>query len=263
MSDYLEINRALWNDKLEAHLASKMYDMEAFRNGKNSVDEIVLNEIGDVSGKSLLHLQCHFGQDTLSFSRMGARATGLDLSDKCIAKAKELAKELHLDTQFICGNVLDTRKLVHDQFDIVFTSYGTIVWLPDLTQWAKVISQSLVQGGIFYMAEFHPLIQMFDYPKEDITYPYFNSGKFVEESEGTYADTTANLKGTEVFWFHSLGEIFKVLRGQGLELLHFDEHDYSPYDCFGNSVEFSPGKYRFGSFKYPIPHVYSMKWRKN
>ena len=261
-ANYLEINKELWNTKLEFHLTSKMYDMEGFMSGRNSVDEIVMNEIGEVKDKTLLHLQCHFGQDTLSFARLGAQSTGLDLSDECIAKARELNDTLGLNAEFICGNVLDTRKLTQKKYDIVFTSYGTIVWLPDLNAWAKEVADSMADDGIFYMAEFHPIIQMFDYPREDIKYPYFNVGAFEEVLEGTYADPDADMKAKEVFWLHSLGEIMTALRNQGLKLDFFHEHDYSPYDSFGNSKEIAPGKYVFGSFPYPLPHVYSMKWHK-
>jgi len=261
--NYEKINKELWNKKLEFHLEAPMYDMKAFMAGKNSLDEIVLNEIGDVSDLSILHLQCHFGQDSLSLSRMGAKVTGLDLSDKCIDKARDLNRQLGLNADFICANVLDTRSHTDAKFDMVYTSYGTIVWLPDLDVWAKVISESMNSGSVFYMAEFHPIIQMFDYPKENIAFPYFNTGAFEEELEGTYADPNADLKAKEIFWLHSISEVINALRNQGLELQFFNEHPYSPYDCFGNSKEVEKGKFVFGSFPYPLPHVYSMKWVKN
>jgi 2-polyprenyl-3-methyl-5-hydroxy-6-metoxy-1,4-benzoquinol methylase len=260
--DYLKVNKELWNKKLEFHLKSKMYDMESFRAGRNSLDDIVMDEIGPVRDKTILHLQCHFGQDTMSFARLGAKATGLDLSDKCIESAESINKELGLDAKFICGNVLDTRKLTDELYDIVFTSYGTIVWLPDLDLWAKQVVDSMKPGGLFYMAEFHPVIQMFDYPKEDIAFPYFNTGAFEETLEGTYADPTADMKAQEIFWLHGIAEVITALRNHGLTLEFFHEHDYSPYDCFGNSKEVEPGKYVFGSFPYRLPHVYSMRWIK-
>jgi len=258
--DYLEINKKLWNKKLDSHLKSKMYDMPSFMEGRNSLDQIVLDEIGEVKGISILHLQCHFGQDTLSFARMGAMPTGLDLSDDCIAKARALNEQLGLNAEFICGNVLATRKHTQEKYDLVFTSYGTIVWLPNLDLWAEQVVKSMKEDGAFYMAEFHPTIQMFDYPNEDIKFPYFNSGPFEETLEATYADPNAKINAKEVFWLHSLSEVFTALFKQGLQLEFFHEHKYSPYDCFGNSKEIEPGKYVFGSFPYPLPHVYSMKW---
>lgn len=257
-----EANRALWNAKTAYHVEAEMYKMDKWLAGETSLDEIVLNEIGDVKGKTLLHLQCHFGQDTLSFARMGAQSTGVDMSDDSIHKAIELNKELDLEAHFIRCNVLDTRSHLDQKFDIVYTSYGTICWLPDLDHWAKVVADSLNDGGTFYMAEFHPIIHMFDYPKEDIIYPYFNIGAVEEVNEGTYADPNAPIQQREFFWLHSISETINALRNQGLQLEFFNEHPYSPYDCFGNSKEIQPGKFVFGSFPHPLPHVFSMLWRK-
>ena len=132
---YFEVNKTTWNQKVQIHAKSKMYDLEAFKKGKTSLMSYELEALGDVTGKSLLHLQCHFGQDTLSWSRMGAKSTGIDLSDEGIALAKDLNSELGLDAQFVCCNVLDTSQYVDETFDIVFTSYGVIGWLPDLKPW--------------------------------------------------------------------------------------------------------------------------------
>jgi len=257
-----EANRKLWNNKTAYHVDSEMYKMEKWLNGETSLDEIVLNEIGEVEGKSLLHLQCHFGQDTMSFARMGAKAVGVDLSDASIDKAIQLNNQLALDAKFVRCNVLETREHLQEKFDIVYTSYGTICWLPDLDQWAKVVVDSLKDGGSFYMAEFHPIIHMFDYPNENISYPYFNIGAVEEVNSGTYADPDAPIEQREFFWLHSISETVTALLKQGLILESFNEHPYSPYDCFGNSKEIQPGKYVFGSFPHPLPHVFSMNWRK-
>ena len=118
--------------------------------------------LGDISNKKILHLQCHFGQDTNTFSRMGAKATGVDFSDKAIHRAKEFARKLNLDSTFICCDIYDTPKFIDEKFDIVFTSYGTIGWFPDLEKWANVISHFLEPDGKFVMADFHPIVWMYD-----------------------------------------------------------------------------------------------------
>ena len=153
-----EINRDTWNKKVAIHAKSDFYNLDNFKKGKSSLNEYELKALGDVSNKSLLHLQCHFGQDTLSWSRLGAKCTGIDLSDEGIKLAKQLNDELKLDANFLCCNVLDISKLISNQFDIVFTSYGTIGWLPDLKPWAQMISERLKNGGVFYMVEFHPIV---------------------------------------------------------------------------------------------------------
>jgi ubiquinone/menaquinone biosynthesis C-methylase UbiE len=178
--DYIEINKKTWNNKTEVHVTSDFYDNESFLHGKSTLKDIELNLLGDISGKKILHLQCHFGQDTMTFSRMGAQATGVDLSDKAIEKAKEFNAQLGLDAQFICCDLYDLPNHLDEQFDIVFTSYGTIGWLPDLDKWSKVASQFLKPGGRFIMAEFHPVVWMFDNDFKEVFYNYFNVTPIIE-----------------------------------------------------------------------------------
>lgn len=139
--NYIEINKQSWNNRTDVHVKSDFYDLDGFMKGKSSLNSIELELLGDVSGKSILHLQCHFGQDSLSLSRLGAKVTGVDLSDKAIETAKDLAQKLNADAEFICCDLYDLPNYLHKTFDIVFTSYGTIGWLPDLDKWAKIVSQ--------------------------------------------------------------------------------------------------------------------------
>ncbi|GAL81483.1 hypothetical protein JCM19274_1710 [Algibacter lectus] len=155
---YFKTNKATWNQKVKVHAESDMYNMEAFKKGRSSLMSYELDALGDVKGKSLLHLQCHFGQDTLSWSRLGAKCTGVDLSDEGIKLAKSLSEELELDAQFVCCNVLETSQYIKEEFDIVFTSYGVIGWLPDLKPWGKNDSRTPETRWDFFMAEFHPPI---------------------------------------------------------------------------------------------------------
>ncbi len=156
-----EHNRQSWNELTPLHFNSEFYDVEGFKQGKTSLNHIELNEIGDVSEKKLLHLQCHFGMDTLSFARMGADVTGVDLSDEAIRTAQQLSSELNIPARFIQSNVYEIDQKLDEKFDIVYTSYGAINWLNDLDLWAKIIDRFLKPGGKFYIIEFHPFI----YPK--------------------------------------------------------------------------------------------------
>src|SRR5690606_19279998 len=129
--------------------------------GKNTLPEIDIELLGNIKGRSVLHLQCHFGQDSLSMARMGAKVTGIDLSDKAIEEAQKINAVLNLNAKFICCNVYDTLDHINNQFDIVYTSYGVIGWLPDLDKWATIISKSLKPGGKLIFVEFHPVVWMF------------------------------------------------------------------------------------------------------
>lgn len=260
---YFETNKKLWDAKTNFHKNSEFYDLENWKKGNTSLKQFELNALGNISGKSLLHLQCHFGQDSLSWARMGAQVTGADLSDKSIELAKELNEELGLDAKFIQSNVLELDQNLEGQFDIVFTSYGTIGWLPDLNQWAHVINHFLKPGGIFYIVEFHPLIYMYDWDSLVLTYPYFNTGKaFEDEEEGTYADPNAKIKLKEYFWQHSISDTITPLLKQGLQLVDFQEFSESPYNCFPNMNKLENGHFYFGKRELMLPHLFSLKMKK-
>jgi 2-polyprenyl-3-methyl-5-hydroxy-6-metoxy-1,4-benzoquinol methylase len=139
--DQFAANRALWNARVPHHLSSRMYDVEGFVAGRNSLTVIELELLGDVKGKDILHLQCHFGQDTLCLARMGARVTGLDISDAALAEARKLAERCGVAANWVESNVIDHRAELDGGSDIVFTSYGTIGWLPDLRPWAANIAR--------------------------------------------------------------------------------------------------------------------------
>jgi len=236
--------------------------MEGFLQGKTSLNEIELNLLGDIQGKSILHLQCHFGQDTISLSRLGAAATGVDLSDKAIESARKIAKDTHSDTEFICCDIYDLPNHLDEKFDIVFTSYGVIGWLPDLDKWAKIISSFLKPDGQFVFVEFHPVVWMFDDDFDKIAYRYFNSGAILESESGTYADKNADITQDYVMWNHGLSEVVNCLLKNGLEINVLDEFDYSPYNCFNKTIEFEPKKYRIAHLDDKIPMLYSISAKK-
>lgn len=256
--DYFDINKKAWNNKVDIHLESDFYNQEGFLKGNNSIPEIDLKLLGDVRGKSILHLQCHFGQDSLSLARMGAKVTGIDISDKAVETAKKINDQLNLDAQFICCNVYDTLENINEKFDIVYTSYGTIGWLPDLDKWAEIISKNLKPNGKFIFVEFHPVIWMFDDDFKEIKYHYHNEKTIIETNTGTYANKEANIQTDYVGWNHSLSEVFTSLIKNGLEIQHFNEYDYSLYNCFNETIEFEKGKFRIKHLENKIPMVFSI-----
>lgn len=257
-NNYIEINRQSWNNRIETHLKSDFYDLEGFLKGNSTLNDIELKLMPDLEGKSILHLQCHFGQDSISLSRLGAQVTGVDLSDKAIESAKQIAKELNTDTRFICCDIYDLPKYLDERFDIVFTSYGTIGWLPDLDKWAKIIDIFLKPKGQLVFVEFHPVVWMFDDNFEKIAYNYFNSGAIIETENGTYADKNAEINQTVVVWNHGLGEVVNSLINNKLEIISLEEFDYSPYNCFKKMIEFAPKKFRINHLNNNIPMVYAL-----
>ncbi|SFJ83450.1 class I SAM-dependent methyltransferase [Myroides guanonis] len=257
-SNYIEINKHSWNNRTETHLKSSFYNLEGFLKGESSLNPIELEILGDVKGKSILHLQCHFGQDSISLSRLGAEVTGVDLSDKAIENAWKIANETNSDAQFICCDIYELEKHLNKQFDIVFTSYGTITWLPDLDKWGKLISNFLKPNGKFVFVEFHPVVWMFDDNFKKIGYNYFNVEAIVETESGTYADKTANISQSYVSWNHSMSEVLTGLLNNSLRINEVQEYDYSPYNVFSNMIEFEPKKFRIKHLENKIPMIYSI-----
>ena len=258
MENYLDINRNLWNAKVDSHLKSDFYFVKEFLQGRTSLNSIKLKLLGDIKGKKILHLQCHFGQDSISLSRLGAKVTGIDLSDKAIEAAKNLAKQCGTDTEFIISDVYDLPNVLDQEFDIVYTTYGTIGWLPDLEKWAEVISHFLKPGGQLIFVEFHPVVWMYDNDFASVKYSYFNEETIIETNEGTYADKTADLANVEVSWNHSLSEVLTSLLTKNLVLQKFQEYNWSPYPCFQHIEEIEKGKYQIPQFGNKIPLVYSI-----
>lgn len=257
--NYLNNNRILWNNKVETHLNSAFYDVANFLKGKTSLNAIELDLLGDIKGKSILHLQCHFGQDSISLSRMGAQVTGIDLSDKAIDVAKNLAEQTGNVVNFICSDVYDLPNHLAEKFDIVFTSYGTIGWLPNLEKWAKIIDHFLKPNGEFIFVEFHPVVWMFNDKFTEIAYKYSNADPIIETETGTYADKNADLTAEYISWNHGLSEVFTALLNHQLTIKSFQEFDYSPYDCFDSTEEFEKGKYRIKHLGDKIPMVYAIR----
>lgn len=262
MENYLETNKATWNKKVDVHMKSDFYFLEEFIQGRSSLNPVELGLLGNIDGKKILHLQCHFGQDSISLSRLGAKVTGVDLSDKAIQEAQKLAVKCNTDTQFIASDVYNLPQVLDEKFDIVYTSYGTIGWLPDLEKWSKVISGFLNPGGRLVFVEFHPMVWIWDNDFDKIIYSYFKDQAIIENYEGTYADKSAEITQTDITWNHSLDEVIQNILKQNLQLDSFQEFNYSPYQCLNGMVETEKGKYIIEKFGDKVPLVYAISATK-
>ena len=270
MDRYFEQNHLNWNERAGIHTLDRtgFYDLEAFRAGNSVLLPLEAAEIGDVAGKDLLHLQCHFGLDTLSLARLGARVTGLDFSEVAIKAARELAGECGLEARFVEGNVYDTRRLIEETFDMVYVTWGTICWLPDVAGWAEIVAASLKPGGEFYFADAHPNIQMLEEENGELVVRYAADTpvdqplNFAEPITYTGDDTPlANPDCHE--WNHSLGTLFSGLTGAGLEITMLNEHQELPWPQFPMMVEAGKGLFRLPDGVPRIPLALSLKARKN
>lgn len=253
---WFDANRAAWNTLTPLHVRSAFYDVPGFLAGADTLNPVEIALVGDVTGKSLLHLQCHFGQDTLSWARRGARVVGVDFSEVAIAEARRLEATLQLGARFVESNVYDY--VPDEPFDIVFTSYGTIGWLPDLAPWAATIARSLRPGGRFHLVEFHPYVWMFDTDGRTVRYPYTNAGVITVDEQGSYAARDAEVIVREHGWNHSIGEVVNALVGAGLTIRRLDEHLFSPYPCVPRAVRAPDGAWWSEGAEGKVPLVYAL-----
>lgn len=254
--DYLEMNRVGWDRRAAAHFDSDFYDLPGFLAGGTSLREIELAELEGVKGKSLLHLQCHFGMDTLSWARKGAICTGVDLSPVAIRKARDLAKELNLSSEFVCTDVYSFQRSASALYDIVFTSYGAICWLPDINRWAEVIASNLAVGGRFYMVEFHPVYDLL------AGYSYFTQVQPDVDEEATYTENGDDAIAKLATWAHPMSSVINALLNVGIRIERVSEFPFSPYNCFEDMIEREPGRFYLSHKGNDVPIVYSITGRK-
>lgn len=247
----MESNRALWDEWTKIHIGGDFYDVDGFRQQRpgrqNRVHAYELEEIGDVRDLDVLHLQCHFGLDTLSLARLGARVTGVDFSPEAIAQARQLADEVGLDATFVCSNVYDVREHVDGAFDLVYTSRGVLGWLPDIETWAEIVAHYVKPGGLFYLSEIHPIAQVWDESSPGrfvLKHDYWTGDVMSFPTQGSYADPTAHIETThEHAWNHGLGEIVTALARAGLRLESLREHPWVEWP-FEGLVEDDQGRWR-------------------
>ena len=231
-ADPIRDNEALWAAWTRINAGSEFYDLEGFRRGGIRLRDDEVAALGDVTGRTLLHLQCHFGIDTLSWARLGARVTGADFSEPAIELARRLAVEIgQPEARFIRSDLYDLPERLDGEFDIVYTSRGVLGWLPDIRRWARVVAHFVRPGGTFFINEIHPVVQAFENdgvrPGElRLAYPYWEHPEpLTFEVHGSYADPTADAGDVvEHGWDHGLGEIVTALVEAGLRIESLVEH---------------------------------------
>jgi SAM-dependent methyltransferase len=242
-------NRTYWDHLVGVHVASAYYDVDGFLAGRTDIDPIVADALGDVAGLRVLHLQCHFGLDTLALARRGARVTGLDVSPRAVAEATALAARAGLTAHFFEGDVMSAD--LGEQFDLVFSSWGAIGWLPDLRPWAATVARHVASGGRFVLVDGHPVLWMMgESLPVQVKYDYAGGEPIVEGPKtGTYAAPDAVVPHANYGWNHGFAEIVGSLLGEGLTLTRLDEGEQIPWQAWPTMVKVGP------YFQLPAGHV--------
>lgn len=263
-----EANRRHWDEVTPVHARSRFYDVDAFLAGRCTVGPVERAAVGDLRGKRLLHLQCHFGLDTLSFARLGAaEVTGVDFSDVALSEARRLTERLGLAdrAQFVRSDVLELS--LDARFDIVFTSHGTIGWLSDLRRWGETIARHLAPDGLFCIVETHPTALLFEPDKADsgrlrLTYGYFHGETpLVDESGPDYAEPGYLPRGPRHYWIWSLADMFGALEQAGLQTFGLREYAFNAWPMFAGMQRGDDGYWHPPEGAPHLPLMFSLKAR--
>lgn len=268
---FRKANLDSWNERAEIHAKSEFYGIDTYIENPRHISRTVefdATELGNVSGKSLLHLQCHIGTDTISWARLGATVTGVDFSDESIKQARDLSEKSGTPAEFIVGELYETPNVIDEKFDIVYTGIGALVWLPDIRGWAKVVSAMLKPGGTFYVRDGHPMSGTIDVERDDdllvVGYSYFEIKEGVRfDDNATYTDGPHLSKGTVTYeWSHGLGEIVTSLIESGLQIEFLHEHQFAEYHAFPACAGDGKGHWRFPDNPERLPLMFSLKATK-
>jgi SAM-dependent methyltransferase len=266
--EYVDLNRANWDERVPAHAASPDYGLDRFGDPAfiSDVVRFDLPRLGDVAGQTGVHLQCHIGTDTVSLARRGAHMTGLDFSAPALSVARELAARAGADIAFVQAELYDAPEVLkREAFDLVYTGIGALCWLPSIDRWAGVVSALLRPGGRLFIREGHPVLWATAERLPDglllLDHPYFeqpNGTRFV--ADGTYVATdVAFAHNTTIEWNHGLGEIVTALLDHGLDLTMLVEHDSVPWDALpGHMADVGAGEYRLIDRPERLPHSYTL-----
>ena len=258
-ADWATLNRANWDDRVPIHVRSQFYDVDGFVQGDEHLYPFEVEDLGDLTGKRVVHLQCHIGLDTISLGRHGAEVTGLDFSAPALAEAAKLARKCGVSARFVEANVYDAiAALGGERFDVVYPGRGALNWLPDLDAWARVVAGLLVPGGRLYLTEFHPILNLFNSDLE-LKHPYFNEGAEVWDAPFTYTEGEVPLEHTIlVEWPHPLSDVINAIVGAGLRIERLDEHDYCAFAAFPSMVQLGPRLYRLPEDMPRLPFMFTI-----
>jgi SAM-dependent methyltransferase len=254
---YLQANRALW-DAWTAHdlTSDHHHAVEVVRAGGSTLRSIERDELGEVRGKTLLHLQCNMGADTLSWARLGATVTGVDFSHEAITVARQLAVEVGLPARFIAADIYHLPDALDERFDLVVSTYGTIGFLPDLARWAEVVARYVAAGGRFLLVDIHSLsliLQQADSDGNPVVVRSYITGDAPDEDSVNAGGARAPL----YTWRHSLGDVMTMLAQAGLRIAALREYPYTFWRQFPALRQDSDGWWRWPDGAPQVPLLYS------
>ena len=265
--DWQRLNRAWWDERAPVHAASGFYDVPLFLAGRDSLRAFEPEEVGDVSGKRLLHLMCHIGLDTLSWARRGAIVTGLDFSRVALDTAVSLATRAGIGSaRFVAAEIGEAgQALAGETFDVVYTGTGVTQWIPDIGSWARTVAALVAPGGFFYIADYHPFPDSFDIVDGEVRglrHGYLDHGPWAEQVTGSYAGPAETTANTFIRWNHHIGSVVNALAAAGLRIEFLHEYDFTDAP-FPGLERGGDGLWRIPAGRFGIPLMFSLRAAKD
>jgi len=262
--DWFSANRAMWDERVPIHVGSDFYGVEEFKAGRSTLHPFEVAELGPVRDRELVHLQCHFGLDTLSWAREGARVTGLDFSEPAVEAARTIADECAIPARFVSANVYDALEVLDHRYDVVYVNVGALNWLPDVWRWAEIVAELLRPGGRLYLRESHPVADVFADEELTVAYDYFADPEpLTWEDAGTYADADAATQHNRSFeWQHPVSEVLSAVLGQGLHLDLFHEQPFTVYARWPFLERHDDGTFWMPEDRPVLPLMYTLRATK-
>jgi len=262
----MRINRRKWDESVPLHVDSPAYDVPSFLKGDSTLEPLEVEEMGSVRGKTLLHLQCHFGLDTLSWARRGATVTGVDFSRPAVRAARRLAQRAGIKARFLQSNVYDLPDVLDEQFDVVYTAKGALWWLPDIERWAQVVARFLRPGGRFFLLEDHPIAEVLSTDAEANRLvprtPYFGGRAIREEYDGTYATRSKMKHRVSYGWIHPVYRVLSALIDHGLDVARIREYPFSYWQLFPFMTQDRRGYWHLKERGGIVPLMWSVTARR-
>ena len=265
LDEFRQANQDNWNERTHIHAASRSYDLDSYIADPHKISRVVrfdMADLGSVDGKTLLHLQCHLGTDTLSLARLGAAVTGVDFSPDAIAAARQLSAACGVAAHFEVAELYDTPNVIHDTFDIVYTGVGALTWLPDIAAWGRVVAAMLKPGGMLFLRDFHPMLWTIDDERNDalvVKYPYFETSAVRFAKDTTYTDGDRLSHAVTYEWNHGLSEIVMALLDNGLQLTLLKEHQVAESQYLPDMTQDADGRWRLPHGEDRLPLMYTIR----
>ncbi len=264
INEILAKDEQYWDGWSVLHHRPGMFTLEGFKAGQTSLLPVEREELGDVSGRSLLHLQCGYGIDSLNWARLGAHVTGVDFSQRAVAVARALNDEMKMDCRFVHANTYELEGKLDDRFDLALAAYGVLYWVPGIDPWARTVARFLKPGGTLLIVDEHPAALMYRGDLAVISRSYFyQDDPMALLALSQDGDNGSAVPAEDHGWVHPLGDLVSALARHGLAVQSLKEYPFMAYRRFRGMEKGQDGYWHLTDKAGMVPLMFSLRALKN